>query len=45
MNDLIQFAENEFGFPVLNAEFDHMKYMLEQEKMLGSTKNGECFIG
>lgn len=42
MNDLIQYAENEFGIPLLDAEFDHTNHMLERDLILGREN---CYMG
>ena len=42
MNDLIQYAETEFGIPILDAEFDHMFHMMEHDRLLDRNK---CYMG
>ena len=42
MNDLIQYAETEFGIPMLDSDFDYTDHILERDMIFG---RNNCYMG
>ncbi len=42
-DDLIHFAEHEFGFPLLDIEHDPIEYKLQHEQVIGNARKGNYY--
>ena len=43
MSDIINFAESEFGIPLLDMEYDHMEHQLNRDLVLGQFQKNNYY--